>query len=88
MQFYDSDLMSVRQQLVHSDIMKQTLPEGMLTLIALVAPVSIVSFPIFRNDEIHTLEKSVCFHIEANKIPQNIRCSCLDGGRFCLLAEH
>ena len=59
-----------------------------LTLTALVAPISLTSPPTFGPQDLHTLEESVCFHVEACKIPQNMRCSCLKGGRFCLVAEH
>jgi len=61
---------------------------NLFTITALVAQVSMTSFPTFHADELHTLEESVCFHIDAHKIPQEIRCSCLQGGRFCLHAEH
>lgn len=60
----------------------------MLTLTALVAPVSMTSSPTFRAGELHTLQESTCFHIEAEKIPRDVRCSCLSGGRFCLTADH
>ena len=70
-----------------SIVMKTSSPET-LTLTALVAPISLTSPPTFGPRDLHTLEESVCFHVEAAKIPQNIRCSCLRGGRFCLIAEH
>lgn len=87
MHLYGTNHRNKRQQ-SNSDIVMK-IPDGnMLTLTALVAPVSMTSFPTFRADELHTLEESVCFHIEADKISQEIRCSCLQGGRFCLYAEH
>lgn len=61
---------------------------GTLTLTALVAPISMTSSPTFGVDELHSLQESVCFQIDTSKVPQNIRCSCLRGGPFCLLAEH
>lgn len=70
-------------------ILTKKIPQTeMLTLTALLAPVCIAGFPTFREDEFHTLKESTCFHIEAGKIPEDIRCSCLHGGRFCLIAEH
>ncbi|KAF2995249.1 hypothetical protein E8E13_003285 [Curvularia kusanoi] len=59
-----------------------------LTLTALIAPISLTSLPTFGVDELHTLEESICFHVDESKIPQNVRCSCLKDGRFCLVAEH
>jgi hypothetical protein len=59
-----------------------------LTLAALVAPISLTSLPTFGPQDLYTLEESVCFHVDASKIPQNIRCSCLKDGHFCLIAEH
>ncbi|KAF1927094.1 uncharacterized protein M421DRAFT_181619 [Didymella exigua CBS 183.55] len=44
--------------------------------------------PTFRADELHTLQESTAFHIDANKIPTDICCSCLQGGRFCLSGTH
>lgn len=71
-----------------SVLTKKTPPTEMFTLTALVALVSMTGFPTFRADELHTLQESTCFHIEANKIPEDTRCSCLRGGRFCLTADH
>lgn len=70
-----------------SIVVKTSSPET-LTLTALVAPISLTSPPTFGARDLHTLKESVCFHVQAAKIPQNMRCSCLKGGRFCLIAEH
>ena len=61
---------------------------NMLALTALVAPISMTGFPTFCGDELRTLKEGVCFHVKTDKISDDIRCSCLHGGRFCLIAEH
>jgi hypothetical protein len=73
---------------VDTSIVMKTYSADTLTLTALVAPISLTSLPTFGAQDLHTLEESVCFHVDAVKIPQNMRCSCLKGGRFCLVAEH
>ncbi|KAJ8115740.1 hypothetical protein OPT61_g2674 [Boeremia exigua] len=88
MHLYSTICRYARQQDGCTDTTMKTPKRSTLTLTALVAPISIGGFPTFRADELHTLKESVCFHIEADRIPNDIRCECLQEGRFCLHAEH
>ncbi len=87
MYLYDT-IHNTQRQNAHTGMSIKDLKHNMFTLTALVALVSMTGFPTFRADEFHTLEESVCFHIEADKIPHDVRCTCLQRGRFCLNAEH
>ena len=73
---------------INTDIVMKVPDADNLTLTALVAPVSMTRLPTFGADQILNLKEEATFHVEADKIPDEIRCSCLRGGRFCLLAEH
>lgn len=86
MHLYGTNYPNARQH--HGGTVIETSDPDMLTLTALVAPISMTSFPTIGVEHLHALEESVCFHVEASKIPSNIRCSCLKQGRFCLVAEH
>lgn len=76
------------QELAQTRLVTEFSGGTVFTLTALVAPISMSGLLTFSNDELHTLTESVCFHIEADEVPLETRCSCLRGGRFCLKAEH
>jgi hypothetical protein len=80
--------LSQKREAIINIMSKHKEPAEVLTLTALVAPVSMTSFPTFRADELHSLEREACFHVKSDEIPEDIRCSCLEGGRFCLIAAH
>lgn len=86
--FVSKDLYTQYQDTEVQTMSKKAAPTEDFILTALVAPVSMTCFPTFEADELHKLQETVCFHIETNKIPEDIRCSCLHGGRFCLTADH
>jgi hypothetical protein len=69
-------------------IFRGFLTAKVFTITALVAPVSSIDGATFSANELDELQETICFHIEAKKIPKDIRCSCLHGGRFCLTARH
>jgi hypothetical protein len=88
MHLYGTNYSSPRKSNADNSIVMKILPSNTFTLTALLAPVSMTGFPTFRADELHTLKESVTFHINAERIPADIRCSCLESGRFCLSGTH
>lgn len=88
MHLYGTKYVSSRKGKADNSIVMKIPSSNTFTLTALVAPVSMTSFPTFRVDELHTLKQDVTFHVDANLIPADIRCSCLQGGRFCFTASH
>lgn len=88
MHLYGTNYGSPRKGNADNSIVMKVLPNNTFTLTALVARVSMTSFPTFQTNELHTLKETVTFHIDAGKIPADICCSCLHGGRFCLIASH
>ncbi|KAJ4991785.1 hypothetical protein SVAN01_02635 [Stagonosporopsis vannaccii] len=88
MHLYGTKHRYTRQQPPNTDIITKLPDAKKFTLTALVAPVSMTSFPISHAYELHTLEERIFFHIDADKVPEEVRCSCLRSGRYCLQAEH
>lgn len=88
MHLYGTHFRSARKSDADDSIVMKDLSSDTFTLTAKLAPVSMTGFPTFRENELHTLTKSDTFHIDADKVPADIRCSCLAGGRFCLSGTH
>ncbi|KAF3036979.1 hypothetical protein E8E11_000871 [Didymella keratinophila] len=88
MNLYGINYSSPRKGDAEKGILIKTLPSETFTLTALLAPVSMTGYPTFGDDDLHTLSQSDTFRVDENMIPEDIRCSCLTGGRFCLSGAH